>query len=144
MNKVVERLGNGVQREWLEDNLLVYTVSDVGIKHQACVDTWLGAVQEFDQRWESGRVCFVLHDVSDMGFSYYGLWRAKTVQAAAPRDRVGYEALVIPRNTLGLMMHSAVSSLTKNLKNDVKVQTFFDRDKALAWLLENRSAHNGR
>lgn len=127
-------LGCGVQREWGEYGICLYTVNQNGQDYRACVDTWLNAVLEFDRRWPLEQPHLVLHDIRELSFSHYAVWRATQLAKEAPYRQRGYEALVIKPNTTGTMALFAINKVIAPFIGTIEVQSFFDYNEAFKWL----------
>ena len=132
---IIEDLGQGVQREWLEDGRIMVLRMPDGA-HREAIDIWFNTLTEHGDNWDRQNPFLVLHDARKLGFSYYFRQRAVEAGKHAPDDLLGRGAVVLAKSVVGYLL-AAVTNLSGSLvTKDFDLKVFIDYDQALAWLRE--------
>lgn len=123
-----------ITRERLYDGqIIAYTIPDTSRK---TIDAWGNSVLEGIRRKHAGRLIYALHDFSShlnvlTPHVYQWQDRLTHVTGNAP----GYVAIILPRTTFARVAKLLIAARPPTLNPNLKIEIFYTRDEALAWLV---------
>ena len=132
---IIEDLGQGVQREWLEDGRIMVLRMPDGA-HREAIDIWYTTLMERANNWDRQHPFLVLHDNRKLGFSYY--FRERAIEAAkhSPDDLAGRGAVVLAKSVVGYLLATLARLTSSSVTDNFDLKVFNDYDQAVAWLKE--------
>lgn len=146
-----EELGSGATVDWYADQRIVaYTLN---VADEGVMQAWTKKVNELLQNWDADQPYLALHDLSAPGCAvFYMVYADYRILNAgvSPDNRENAEKLLNKLNKRGkvaihlsmslsgrVTQHSAELTSEDASPPPVEYKTFFNRDAALEWLMED-------
>ena len=128
----ITELGAGVTFQWLHDGKIIAITSENSSR--VAIDAWADKLIEVIHSWPVDQSMLVLADISRGKNAQTPYLRARSQELMEVRPEVTLvTAMVMPHSILAQLMQIA---LRTSHGSNVKMQLFFDRERALRWLME--------
>ncbi|MCU0495752.1 MAG: hypothetical protein MUF87_00210 [Anaerolineae bacterium] len=136
----IEHYAYGITREWNDDHSIVI-VATQGDMARGAIDTWADVLIETIKVWDTDKPILVLHDLShrNQGLSQYSRQRAEELYNYIPVDKPTYAAIVISDGLVSRLI--SIFFVMRWRGNHIHERIFTNRKEALAWLNEQKHAH---